>query len=280
VAIGAASLQHNLPFMAVDGRSVIVALDHSLAAGQIPPLDRPRPLLERVLAGNPDGLIVTPGMARLLPSNSPPWLLTADYYGTSVLPGGFGDEELHCRLWDAEQAAESGAAALKCLLVFGFRSSDKQLANIEVVARLITEAKARKLPVMVEVTLWGGRVAVSQRNDGTMVAHAARMAFELGADIIKLPLPDDLRPLSTLAAAIPVPLLLMGGPASDPTVLFPLLRDAMDAGVRGVALGRNVWQHPKPDRVVVALNRLVHEDCSAEEALEVLDADASTTRNG
>jgi fructose-bisphosphate aldolase, class I len=248
----------------------MVALDHALASGQRAPLDQPAPLLAQVLEGQPDGLILTWGMGRLLPGETPPWLLTADYYATSVLPGEAGDEELHGPVWTAHDALQAGATGLKCLLVFGKERSREQLENVAFVARLIAEAGALGVPVMVETTLWGRRIGPERAHDAAMVAHAARIAFELGADIIKIPLPDDLHRLEALAQALPVPLVLMGGPATDPATLFPLLRNAFDSGVRGVALGRNVWQRPQPAAYVRALRMLVHDQASPQAALEQL----------
>lgn len=254
-----------------DGRTVIVAMDHALAAGQVAPLDRPVPLVKQVLAGEPDGLILTEGMRRLVPPRGRvPWLLTADYYATSVMPGASGDEELHRFLWTVEDAKQRGAAGLKCLLVFGRRDPQELVKNIANVTKLITESQRVGLPVMVEATLWGTLVPEIGKNSAADVANAARVAFELGADIIKIPIPDDMRMLEQLSAALPVPLVLMGGPQVDPMALFATLRDAMDAGARGLALGRNVWSSENPTTFVRALRMIVHDGVSAAAALEFL----------
>jgi len=254
-----------------DGRTVIVAMDHALGSGQIEPLDRPQPLVNSVLAGGPDGLILTEGMRRLLPPSARvPWLLTADYYATSVMPGEAAEEELHRFIWSAEHAKRSGAAGLKCLLVFGRQDAQQQAANVVAVAELLSEARGVGLPVMVEATLWGRRIPAERQSAAGAVAHAARIAFELGADVIKIAIPDDMRTLERLAASLPVPIVLMGGPHADAEPLFASLRDAIDAGARGLALGRNVWGSKDPEGYVGALNRIVHGGASVADALEYL----------
>jgi class I fructose-bisphosphate aldolase len=45
--------------------------------------------------------------------------------------------------------------------------------------------------------------------------------------------------------------------------LFDCLESAIRAGASGVAIGRNVWKHPDPERVVRALADLVHNGKSA-----------------
>ena len=267
----------HLPFLASDGRTVIVALDHALGSGHVAPLDRPEPLLTRVVAGRPDGLILTPGMARLLGDDHvTPWLMTADYYATSTHPGATGDAEIHAMAFGAAGARSRGAAGLKCLLVYGVRDPDRLAANVAAVARLIDEAHAVGLPVMVEAVLWGRDIATSDQRDAALVAHAARAAFELGADVIKVPLPDDLSAVARLAEALPVPIVAMGGPASDPAGLFEHLAGAVAAGIRGVALGRNVWQSPDPAAYTRALRAIVHDATSAPDALALLGASGET----
>lgn len=260
----------SMPFFAADGKTVIVAIDHALGSGQVPPLDYPVPLLARVCEGRPDGLILTPGMARLCEEGAAPWLLTADYYASSTLPGATGDDEIHALVFGASSARMRGAAGLKCLLVYGVRDPELLAQNLASVARLIDDAHDIGLPVMVEAVLWGRGIAASDQRDAVMVAHAARAAFEIGADVIKIPLPDDLVAVAKLAEALPVPLVAMGGPASDPAGLFAHLAGAVAAGIRGVALGRNVWQSPDPAAYTRALRAIVHEGATGSDALAVL----------
>ncbi len=260
-----------MPFFGADGKAVIVALDHALASGQVEPLDRPAPLLARIAAGGPDGLILTAGMARLHDAGGAPWLLTADYYATSSVPGVAGDAEIHTFAYGAAAARARGAAGLKCLLVYGVREPGRLGANVAEVARLIDEAHDVGLPVMVEAVLWGHGIAERDQRVASMVAAAARAAFELDADVIKIPLPDDLDAVARLTDALPVPMVAMGGPASDAAGLFAHLEGAVSAGIAGVALGRNVWQSSDPAAYTRALRALVHDGASAGDALNMLE---------
>ena len=256
------------PFLADDGRTVIVALDHALTSGHVAGLDRPVRLLADLAAAGADAAIVAPGSARLARRTTPdlPLLLTVDYYGTSTIPGEGAGLEQHAVLFSPAHAHALGASGLKCLWVHGRRDPDAQLTAIRATARLLDEARDIELPVMVEAVLWGGALAPDREHEGKLVAHAARMAFELGADLIKVALPDDVAPLADVAAAIPVPIVVMGGPVVDPLDLFGRLRTVLDAGVRGVALGRNVWAATDPTVMVGALRKLVHDGAGVDAA--------------
>jgi DhnA family fructose-bisphosphate aldolase class Ia len=41
----------------------------------------------------------------------------------------------------------------------------------------------------------------------------------------------------------------------------------MQAGAAGVAIGRNIWQHPDPRAMVQAMVGVVHEGWTAKQAL-------------
>jgi len=261
----------NPKLFAPDGRTVTIALDHALASGQVAPLDQPSELLSRILPHAPDGLILTYGMQKLVSAeySGQRWL-TADYYATSVLPGGSGENELQTRVWSVSAAKSVGATGFKVLLVFGRHDPQLHLRNVRYLAELVGEAKEAGLPVMVEPVLWGGHISPDQQNDAVMVSHAARIAFELGADVVKIPIPEPVRALEALAHALPIPIVLMGGPATDVGKLFGLLHQALDTGAAGVALGRNIWQQPDPGAMVAALKELVHHNRSPGEAIELL----------
>ena len=262
-----------LPFVADDGRTVIVALDHALASGQVAGLTRPGASLRRLAGARPDGFIVPMGMGGLSRTAAPdvPWLLTADVYATSTLPGRAGERDVHAVVWSAADAARAGASGLKVLLVFGRRDPGAFERELRDVAGLISGARDVGLPVMVETVLWGPTVAAGDEDDAKMVADAARTGFELGADVLKIAVPDDLGPLRELTSGLPVPIVLMGGPANDPAAMFASLDAALDAGAAGVALGRNVWTHPSPVDYVEALHLLVHGREGPARALAALD---------
>ncbi|MDD1720586.1 MAG: fructose-bisphosphate aldolase, partial [Euryarchaeota archaeon] len=65
-----------------------------------------------------------------------------------------------------------------------------------------------------------------------------------------------------------VPVIIAGGPKVETdTELLQMIADAIASGARGVAIGRNVFQHGNPTGIVRAITRIVHENASVEEAL-------------
>jgi fructose-bisphosphate aldolase/2-amino-3,7-dideoxy-D-threo-hept-6-ulosonate synthase len=104
--------------------------------------------------------------------------------------------------------------------------------------------------------------------DPIIVTHAARVAMELGADIIKTNYTGSYESFKNVVEGCsPVPLIIAGGPktATDDDFL-QTVSDAMRAGAIGVAAGRNVFQHENPTGIVTAIAKIIKENVSVEEA--------------
>ena len=69
----------------------------------------------------------------------------------------------------------------------------------------------------------------------------------------------------------PVPVVILGGAKKDSNEdLFAMIRDSLDAGGAGVAMGRNVWGYKSPLLMTKAIRGLIHEGLSVEEAMLIL----------
>lgn len=100
---------------------------------------------------------------------------------------------------------------------------------------------------------------------------ACRVAAELGLDLIKTQYIPPIEAFRTVVANTYVPIVALGGPADPDTAkVLRGVREAMDAGCRGVAMGRNVWSHPNVRGFVTAIRKIVHEDADVESALAVM----------
>ncbi|MDY6780199.1 MAG: fructose-bisphosphate aldolase, partial [Halobacteria archaeon] len=71
----------------------------------------------------------------------------------------------------------------------------------------------------------------------------------------------------------PVPVVIAGGPkAETKREVLDDIRDAMDAGARGVAMGRNIFQQDDVEGMTKAVSRIVHDGKSVDKAMEELGA--------
>lgn len=112
---------------------------------------------------------------------------------------------------------------------------------------------------------------IKNQYDVEVVKHAARLGAELGADLVKVPYTGDPESFREVTEGCPIPVLIAGGEKMDTDEdVLSMVKGAMEGGGSGVSIGRNVFQHPHPDRMVRAIAMIVHEGASVEEALEVL----------
>ena len=104
-----------------------------------------------------------------------------------------------------------------------------------------------------------------------VVAHAARIGAELGADIIKTNYTGNIETFKTVVESCPVPVVIAGGPkCKSLQEVLQTTSDALKAGAAGLSIGRNVFQCESPTQIVKALSAIVHQDASVEQALKIL----------
>jgi class I fructose-bisphosphate aldolase len=102
-------------------------------------------------------------------------------------------------------------------------------------------------------------------------AHAARLAFELGCNIVKTVWTGSKESFSKVVKAAPIPVMLAGGPAQgDGGEVLEMVEQAMSVGAAGVCMGRQIFSSPNPEGMIKALRAIIHEGYSAQEASRYL----------
>jgi fructose-bisphosphate aldolase/2-amino-3,7-dideoxy-D-threo-hept-6-ulosonate synthase len=95
--------------------------------------------------------------------------------------------------------------------------------------------------------------------DPVSVAHAARIGFEMGADIVKTNYCGDVESFRHVVRSSPVPIVVAGGPKRESGSGGPLqmVHEIMEAGAAGVAIGRRVWQSEDPASTVRQIHQIL-----------------------
>lgn len=102
-----------------------------------------------------------------------------------------------------------------------------------------------------------------------LVCKCVKIAFELGADIIKTQYTgseDSFR--KVVEAANGVPVVIAGGAYMNIDDLFAMVYDATSAGAAGVSIGRNVINRADSNRIVLAIKKLLFNGFSLDETLK------------
>jgi fructose-bisphosphate aldolase, class I len=185
--LGGAALRLGRLFDRESGRSFITAFDHGTTLRIPPEVGKPLNLLEKLVAGEPDGVLIGPGMlkqgARLFAFRGAPVpVLRADW---TIIDEGMKKDlgERYRVLTTPKEGAALGAGALVMYLIMGPEEGSMFADNVAAVANAAHEAHQVGLPLIVEATLWGSRI--EDKKDPERLGHICRIAAEIGADAIK-----------------------------------------------------------------------------------------------
>lgn len=247
-------------FDAASGNTVVIGLDHGLQSGAMPGIERLHETARVCLGAGADALLVGPRAAQwigpsLVDNPKGSLLLRADQtnaFDASRPAGVYG-----ALVADVEDAVRTGADAVVVFYAHEGAGTAEERDNVARVARVARKTRELGIPLVVEAIALGGPGETSTHP--TAVARVARVGFELGADVLKIDHPGDEDVLKDIVESVDVPILVRGGPRTDDfNALLASIERAIELGVRGVVLGRNVWQNGDTDLAVKELTRVVH----------------------
>jgi fructose-bisphosphate aldolase/2-amino-3,7-dideoxy-D-threo-hept-6-ulosonate synthase len=245
-------------------RTVIIPMDHGLSMGPILGLEDMATIVNKVADGGANAVILHKGIVRAghRGYGRDIGLILHLSGSTSLGPDPLGKVPVAT----VEEAIKLGADAVSIHINVGAANEAEQLHFLGEVAETCA---GWGIPLLAMMYPRGPKV--KSEHDPAMVGHAARVGAELGADIIKTNYTGDVDSFKRIVKGCPVPIVIAGGPkmATDLDVL-EMVVGAIQAGAAGVSIGRNVFQHSNPTSMVRALSRIVHEEASAEQAMQEL----------
>jgi class I fructose-bisphosphate aldolase len=244
------------------GRIVIFPLDHGVSCGPIPGLENMDRVIRAGIAGGADALVLHKGMMRFLEPIA------------AELPGIFMHLSASTQLGPSihrkvligtvEEAIRRGADGVSLHINLGDASEPEMLEDLGHVGAACAQWQ---IPLLVMIYVRGAGIATPVPD--TAIAHCTRAAAELGADLIKIPNPAEQATLQAIADSIAVPVVVAGGSRKEePLPFLEGIERALQAGARGVAIGRNVFQRREPEHLLRAVRKMVHENLTAREAFD------------
>jgi len=248
-----------------DGKSVIVACDHAGFSGSLPGLEDPGKLIDTLVLSGVDTVLTTMGVARRYASQMGKLgLILRMDGGSSIRALQMGTLR---NQFSMEDAVRLGADAVICMGMIGYPEESASLANI---AELSSQSAVWNIPVVAEMLI---KPKEGQSMTPEDIGFAMRIGVELGADLIKAYYAGPADKYKEVLKSCYRPVVVLGGEkAKTESALFESIAKALDAGAKGVAIGRNVWQHNNPAGICRALVGLVHGGFSIAQAIKELDA--------
>jgi class I fructose-bisphosphate aldolase len=158
------------------------------------------------------------------------------------------------QLTSVDQAIKLGAVGVGYTIYVGSEHEEEMMVEFR---RICDEAHAKNLIVIVWMYPRGSHVE-GKENTKDVVAYAARIALELGADFAKLPYTGDSESFAwVVKSAAATKVLVQGGSKKEEMELLKEVGEFMSVGASGLAIGRNVWQSTDPVSMSQKLAKLV-----------------------
>lgn len=248
-------------------RCIIVPMDHGVSVGPIPGLADAKSAVAEVAEGGADAVLMHKGLVRCGHRHSGRDIgLIVHLSASSNLSPHSNSKTL---VASVEDALKMGADGVSVHVNMGDVAEGTMLADL---GRVATQAQEWGLPLLAMIYARGPLIKDSYAPD--VVAHCARVAVELGADIVKVPYCGNIDSFAHVVESCCIPVVIAGGEKMDSTREFlQVVHDSLRAGAAGLSVGRNVFQHARPRMLVAALSGIVHANWTVEQALSVVGKD-------
>jgi predicted phospho-2-dehydro-3-deoxyheptonate aldolase len=211
-------------------------MDHGVTDGPISGLEKMDEIIRKVKEGGADAIIIHKGIFKLCREaiGDLPVLI---HISAST---GMGVSLKKVLVATAREVKNLGAAGVSVHLNIGNEYEPEMLRDLGIISRECEEEGLPLLAMMYPRGIIDGRIV--HYNDPARVAHAARLAAELGADIVKVPYTGDAKSFGEVVKSCPVPVVIAGGAKGSEEAMLSSIRDCVRAGATGVSVGRNVFQ--------------------------------------
>lgn len=241
--------------IARNGKVLILAMDQGMEHGPRDFNSRnidPEYVCGIAAKGGFTGFAIQKGVARKYKENysgKAPLILKLNGR-TEIVPK---DEAYSPQVCSVKEAVALGADAIGYTIYVG---SPRESDMFREFGRIEEEAHDYGLPCVV----WSyprGR-HVPNEKDPAMVAYAARVALELGADIVKINYPGNIDAMKWVVASAGRCKVISAGGSKQPDAEFlHKVRDIMAGGSSGLAVGRNVWQNENPMKITEEIKKII-----------------------
>lgn len=246
------------------GKTIIVPMDHGVTVGPIEGLINLSKTVDAVANGGANAVIGHVG----LPlhghrhSGKDVGLILHLSASTSLTP----DPNNKVLVNTVERAIKMGADGVSIHVNVGAENEANMLKDFGTVSNQCMEWGMPLLAMM-----YARGPQIKKETSLEVVQHAARVGAELGADLIKTMYTGTPDSFAKVVEGCPVPVIIAGGEKMDTEEdILQMVHDSILAGGKGVSIGRNIFQHHNPEKMVKAMYSIIFEGAKVKEALKIL----------
>ena len=248
------------------GRTVIIPMDHGTTVGPIAGLRDMKTAVQMVVDGGANAIIAHKGVVGSGHRGGGRDIGLIIHLNASTSLGL--DPNAKVMVCTVEEAIKIGADGVSIHVNLGANTEPEMLRCLGDVSG---ECAEWGMPLVAMMYTRGPKI--TDQYDVKYAKHAARVGAELGADIVKCVYTGSPETFRDVIEGCPVPVVIAGGEKMETDrEILDMVAGSLEAGGKGVSIGRNAFQHERPDKMVAAIAKLVHEDASVDDALNFLQA--------
>jgi class I fructose-bisphosphate aldolase len=245
------------------GKTVIIPLDHGVTVGPVDGLVHMQETIRSVALGGANAIVMHKGLVETAVKNRGAMGLILHLSAGTQTGLDPNSKTLICTV---EEAIKLGADAVSIHVNLGTEEEKSMLRDLGVVSGVAMEWGIPLLAMMYSKTSKG-----EEEKGVKIVKHSARLGAELGADMVKVPYTGSPESFREVVEGCLVPVVIAGGGKIETDLdVLEMVKGAMVAGGAGVSIGRNVFQHKHPSRIVRAICKIVHDGSTVQEASKEL----------
>ncbi|MBD3256302.1 MAG: fructose-bisphosphate aldolase, partial [Candidatus Lokiarchaeota archaeon] len=236
-----------------NGRSIIVPMDHGLTVGPIKGIEKSLgDMVNKIALGGANAVLGHIGIPLYAHRGYGPdiGLILHLSGSTSISP----DSNYKVLVNTVLEAVKLGADGVSLHINIGTKSDPEML---EILGDVSRECREYGMPLIAMMYPRGENI--EDEYDVEVVKIAARVAAELGADIVKTNWTGDPDSFKEVVDGCMAPVIIAGGEKSGIEGVLEVTKNSIDVGGAGVAYGRNVFQSEDPIKFVKALYLIVHK---------------------
>lgn len=231
---------------------IIIPLDYGVYKGPIIELESLNEVLPRILKGNINGILLHKGLIKdnyhLLKESKIPYFL---HISAST---GLGNPTNKVLVGTVSEAKELGAIGVSMLVYLGNDDEGKMLKMLGDVSKE-ADKQGLLLYVMMYVADFKDNI-FKEDTSLNSVKWAARVGYELGADIVEVRYPDQPLNLNAIKKICPIPVLIADSAKYSDEEYKNFLKDCKNSSIDGISISRRILDSENTEKILGDIDKV------------------------
>lgn len=234
--------------------TIIVPIDHGMTVGPIKGIENIKQTILRMGRNNVDGVILHKGIINacekeIVESN----LSVIMHLSASTSLGSTSNCKV--TVGSVKEAVSFGCNAVSIHLNIG---NEYEPTMFHEVAKVAEDCYKYGMPLLAMMYARGN--GVEDEMNVQNIKQVARIGAEIGADLVKVHYSERGGDFREVVEGCPVPIIIAGGEkCNDSDVFLDRVSHAMEKGIRGVSVGRNIFQEDNIEYIMSNLDNIVRK---------------------